>query len=116
MLSSPTATATGVTTATIGVTTDEGNGTLYGLVNTSATATASAIMAGLSQAVGSSGAKGFSVTGLSGNTTYYAHFVQTDAAGNTSNVVNSVSFTTQSAPIPAKAVYLVNGRLRVTAS
>lgn len=118
-LTSPTGAASGTTTATVGVTTNEANGTLYGLVNTAATASEAAIKGGLSQAITSVGAKSFSVTGLTANTQYYAHFVHVDAAGNTSNIVNSAAFTTQSVPVtptPNKIVYLVNGRLCVSIS
>lgn len=119
VLSSPTGVATGVTTATVGVTTNEGNGTLYALVNTSATATTTAIKAGLSQTVSSTGNKTFDVTGLTANTTYYAHFLQRDSVGNESTVMDSAAFTTQPNPVtpnPSKVVYLVNGRLRITIS
>lgn len=117
VLSNPMGGATGATTATVGVATNEGNGTLYALVNGAATATVAAIKAGMSQAVTSSGFKSFDVTGLSQSTTYYVHFVQTDAAGNTSVVSDSPAFMTQALPvIPAKVVYLVNGRLCVTVS
>lgn len=112
VLSSPVGTATGSTTATVGATTDEGNGTLYAVVTTSATQPsvaqikagqnhtgAAAAWAG-SVAVSSTGAKTLNATGLTGSTTYYAHLVHSDAAGNDSNRVVSASFTT-SAPTTA---------------
>lgn len=105
-LSSPTGAQTGSATASGGVTTDEGNGTLYGVVSTSGTAptsaqvragqthTGSAAAYASNQSVTSTGAKGFSATGLSASTTYYWHFTQRDAASNDSLVVSSASFTT----------------------
>jgi hypothetical protein len=109
VLSSPVGTATGATTATVGATTDEGNGTLYVVVTTSATQpsiaqikagndhTGSAAVFDDSQTVTSTGAKTFSATGLTASTTYYAHLVHTDAASNDSNRVSSSSFTTSAA-------------------
>lgn len=108
-LSSPTGAATGSTTATVGATTDEANGTLYAVVTTSATQPSVAqIKAGQndggtaaayasSQAISSTGAKTFSATGLTASTAYYAHFVHADSAGNNSNRVSSSSFTTSAA-------------------
>lgn len=108
----PTGTQTGATTATLGVTTNEGsspdsaNGTLYAVASTSATPPSAAqIIAGhdstggaaayaANQAVATTGAKTFSATGLVASTTYYAYFVQKDFAGNTSSVAASASFTT----------------------
>jgi hypothetical protein len=106
VLSSPVGTTTGATTATVGATTDEANGTLYGVVTTSATAPSAAqIKAGQdhtgaaavfddSQAVSSTGAKTFSATGLTASTAYRAHLIHTDAAANDSNIVTSAEFTT----------------------
>ncbi len=106
VLSLPTGAATTTTTGTIGATTDEGNGTLYGVVTASATAPtgaqiragqdhlgASAVYAG-NVGVVSPGAKSLNATGLVASTTYYGHLTQRDAAGNDSNVVSSASFAT----------------------
>lgn len=105
-LTSPTGSSTGSTTATVGATTDEGNGTLYAVVTTSATApTKAQIKAGQnaagttanwsgSVAVSSTGAKTLNATGLTASTTYYAHLMHEDTATNQSNVVSSTSFTT----------------------
>lgn len=108
-LTSPLGAATGTITASVGATTDEGNGTLYAVVTTSATPPsvaqlqagqdhtgAAAAWAG-SQAVSSTGAKTLNATGLAASTAYRAHLHQEDAAGNESAVVTSASFTT-SAP------------------
>lgn len=107
VLSSPTATVTGSTRATVGATTNESNGTLYGVVTGSATQpsvaqikagqdhTGAAAAYASSQSISSTGAKTFSATGLTANTTYYAHFVHTDAATNDSNRVTTSSFTTR---------------------
>jgi hypothetical protein len=109
VLSSPVGTTTGATTATVGATTDEGNGTLYVVVTTSATApsaaqikagqdhTGSAAVFDDSQAVSSTGAKTFSATGLTASTAYRAHLIHTDAAANDSNIVTSAEFTTDAA-------------------
>lgn len=104
VLSSPTATATGATSAALGVASDESNGTLYWYLSTSATppsaanleAGAGAVQAG-SQDVSSTGPQAIGATGLAGSTTYYAHFLQVDAAGNVSAIVSSASFTTDAA-------------------
>lgn len=108
VLSSPVGTQTGSTTATAGATTDEGNGTMYGVVTVSGTAPSVAqIQAGQdnsgvaaayasSQSISSTGAKTFSATGLAASTSYYAHIQHKDAAGNDSTVVTSAQFTTAS--------------------
>lgn len=98
-LTSPTGTATGSTTATGTVSTDEGNGTLYRLASTNATETAATVKAAaLTQAVSATGVQNVSFTGLSPGTTYYAHYVHADTAGNDSLVADSpTSFTTSSA-------------------
>lgn len=102
----PTVTGVGATTATGNVSTNEGNGTMYAVVTTSATkpsiaqiqagqnnAGAAAVWSG-NQAISSTGAKTFSITGLTGSTTYYLHAQHKDAANNNSSVVTSASFTT----------------------
>ena len=101
VLSSPVGTKTGSTTATIGATTNEGNGTLYGFVSTSATPpSAVTLIAGTgaawagNAAVSSTGAKTLSATGLTAATTYYAHLLHEDAKGNRSAISTSASFTT----------------------
>ena len=98
VLSSATGLSTGTTTGSGSVTTDEGNGTLYYLASVNTTETSATIKAAnLTQAVSSTGMKNVTFTGLTASTTYYAHYVQVDAAGNTSNVANSTSFTTSAA-------------------
>lgn len=105
VLTSPVGTTTGSTTATVGATTDEGNGTLYAFVSTSATppsdsdliAGTGAVWAG-SVAVSSTGAKTLNATGLTASTGYYAHLLHRDAASNDSNTVTSAQFTTDAAP------------------
>ena len=105
-LSSASVTSVGTTTATGNVTTDEGNGTLYAVVSTSATAPSAAqVQAGQAhtgatatwsgnQSVSSAGAKTFSITGLSNSTAYYFHAQHKDAAANNSTVSTSAQFTT----------------------
>lgn len=109
ILSTPSGTATGATTADLSVSTDEGNGTLYSVVTTSATAPSVAqiqlgqdnlgVAAAYSSnvAVSTIGSKSFSATGLTAATTYYAHFQHDDAIGTSSTVYTSASFTTDAA-------------------
>lgn len=97
-LTSPTGAATGTTTASGAVTTNEGNGTLYYLASTNATETVATVKAsGATQAISSTGSKSVNVTGLSASTQYYLHYVHRDAAGNDSARVTSASFTTSAA-------------------
>lgn len=108
-LSSASVSSVAATTATGNITTDEGNGTMYSIVSTSATAPsvaqiqagqtntgAAAVWSG-NQAVSSTGAKTLSITGLTASTSYYAHFQHKDSANNNSSVVTSAQFTTGSA-------------------
>lgn len=94
-LTSPTGSATGASTASGTVVTDEANGTLYRLASTNATETAATVKAAaLTQTVTSTGSQSVSFSGLTPSTTYYAHYVHRDAAGNDSARVSSSSFTT----------------------
>lgn len=94
-LTSPTGTQTGSTTASGTVSTNEANGTLYRMVSTNATETAATVKAAaLTQAVTATGSQAVSFSGLTPSTTYYAHYVHRDAAGNDSARVSSASFTT----------------------
>ncbi len=104
-LSLPTGVATGITTATVGVTTNESAGTLYTVVSTNnTTPTAAQIIAGLdgTAAAGAyagsltptAGINTFSATGLAGATVYYAFFVHHDSGALDSNVIGASSFTT----------------------
>ena len=96
-LSAPSATATGTTTASGSVTTDEANGTLYWLASANATETVAAVKAGSSQAVAAGGAQSVIFTGLAASTSYYPHYLQTDSAGNDSTVASGAAFTTGAA-------------------
>ncbi|TPV94851.1 MAG: hypothetical protein B7733_13015 [Myxococcales bacterium FL481] len=107
-LSSPTATATGDSTGTGSVSTDEGNGTLYFVVTDSATSPSAAQVKDRTdhtgdpaqdaddQAVSGTGVQNISggFTGLEAGTTYYAHYMHEDAAANQSSVSTSAGFTT----------------------
>jgi len=112
ILSNATASATGQTTATGNVSTDEAGGTLFYLANTSATATADLVKGtGLSTSVTALGAQTVNLTGLTPGTLYYLHFLHRDAATvrNDSIVANTNSFTTTAssdtvAPIMTGAV------------
>lgn len=113
VLTSPTATATGATTASGTVDTDEGNGTLYWVVTLSATGpSAVQVQSGQddagdpaaasgSQAVSATGEQSVSVTGLIAGVAYYIHYQQQDAAANDSDVVSSAEFTTVSTDQPS---------------
>lgn len=102
VLTSPTGTATGTTTASGTVVTDEANGTLYSLASTNATETAATVKAsGATQTITTTGSKSASFTGLTASTTYYAHYVHRDAAGNDSTRVSSASFTTSASDTTA---------------
>lgn len=96
-LTSPSATATGATTASGSVSTNEANGTLYWLASANATELVATVKAGSSQAVTATGAQNVTVTGLTASTSYYLHFVHTDAAANDSAVETSAQFTTSAA-------------------
>lgn len=112
-LSSAAALATSGSTADLSVSTNEGNGTLYWYVSTSGTApSVSDLMAGTgsasfgNEAVSTTGLQTASATGLSGETSYYAHFYHVDAAGNGSSIATSSSFTT---PINLGPELVTNG-------
>ena len=96
-LTSPTASATGATTASGSVSTNEGNGTLYWFASGNASESVATVKAGSSQAVSASGVQNVTVTGLAASTSYYLHFVHTDAAANDSTVAASAQFTTSAA-------------------
>jgi hypothetical protein len=100
-LSAISGTATTTTTANLAATTNEGNGTIYWFVSTSATPpSVSDLKAGTgaafaaSDAVSTTGAKSKSATGLTLSTTYYLHVVHTDANANNSAISTSASFAT----------------------
>lgn len=95
VLTSPTGTQTGQTTADGTVSTDEANGDLYFYYSTNASESEGTVLGGQSQAVSSTGQQNISLSGLTAGTTYYLHYVHQDAAGNNSNVASSTSFTTQ---------------------
>ncbi len=97
-LTLPTDISTGETTGSGTVTTDDATGTLYYLATTNPTENATTIKTGDSQAVSTTGVQNVLFTGLTGSTTYYAHFVHTDVYGNNSNVSNANGFLTDAAP------------------
>lgn len=103
-LTSPSATATGATTASGSVTTDEANGTLYYLASANASESVATVKAGSSQAVTAIGAQPVTVTGLTASTPYYLHFVHADAAANDSAVATSPQFTTDAETVVVKGV------------
>lgn len=99
-LTTPTASATSPTTSTGSVSTDQADGTLYWLTNTSSTATATAVKAGSSQAVTATGTQTTASSGLTTSTTYYTHFLHRNTGGLDSAVVTSASFTTPAPAVP----------------
>ena len=94
VLSNPTGTKTGATTASGTVDTDEGNGTLYYIATTNSSELAATIKGGESQAVTGTGTQNVTVTGLIPSTDYYLHYVHEDNSLNQSNVQSSSLFTT----------------------
>lgn len=95
LLTSPTGAATGATTASGSVSTNEATGTLYRVTTTNATETGATVKAGASQAVTASGTQTMGATGLTASTTYRHHYLHRDAAGNDSTVASSATFTTE---------------------
>lgn len=107
-LSSPTDAANGQNASTGSVSTNEGNGTLYWVVTTSATApsaaqvkagqdnTSTAATASGSQSVSGTGVQTLSPapSGLTASTAYTTHFMHEDAATNQSTVSSASGFTT----------------------
>ena len=106
ILSSASNAATGETTSSATVSTDEANGTLYWVVTTTASTPSQAqVIAGQnaagvvataagSQSVSGTGVQTISASGLNSGTQYYTHFVQVDISGNQSAVVSAGSFDT----------------------
>lgn len=97
VLTSPTASATSDTTASGSVSTDTAEGTLYFLASGNAIESVATVKAGGSQGVSTTGVQGVAVTGLTAETSYYLHFVHTDASANDSDVSTSAQFTTDAA-------------------
>lgn len=128
-LSSAVVTNIASTFATVGCTTNEGNGTVYWVVTTSSTApTATQVKAGQDHtgaavATGkkgswaaptpSGGAQTGSATGLSASTNHWAYFMHEDAVGNKSTVLSSSSFTTNPAVTPGSQTFNANGTFTV---
>lgn len=103
-LTSHTVTSIAATTATIGITSDATDGTLYWYISESATPPSEAdLKAGTGASGGAYGSIGSpvvgantaAVTGLSANTTYYRHWFQ-EATAYKSSISTSTSFTTLS--------------------
>lgn len=98
-LSAPAATKTGTTTATGAVDTNEASGTLYYYASGNATESQATVQAqGESLTVTTAGTQSVDLTGLTPATSYYLHFVHTDAANNVSDRVSSSAITTDTAP------------------
>lgn len=101
-LSNPTTTGETTNSATIGVTSDTAGGTLYWIVDTTATAIEADIKAGTGIDSGNmvpiAGSNSVVATGLASNTAYYHHWVQ-ETTGD-SNVIDSLVFSTSAAVSP----------------
>ena len=122
----PVATSTGTTTATVGATLNEATGTLYVVITeypNDGPPSVAQVKAGTdfwdatpsfaaNQAVASTGAKTFNATGLTAGLTYRAYFVHTDAANNNSTVLESASWTQ---PAPDGTPPTLTGSITVTA-
>ena len=93
VLSLPTGTQTGSTTATGTVSTDE-SGTLYFWATENASETAADIKTNGSSQAATTGVQNVSFTGLTAATIFFAHYVEDDVSSNESNVVSSTAFTT----------------------
>lgn len=127
VLTDPSASATSASSASASVTTDEGNGTLYGVVTGSATAPSQAqVKAGQdhtgsaadwadSAPVFSVGTKTLTPTGLTAATTYFFHGMNEDATGNQSAVLSSTSFATWPS-IPSAETFSASGTWTVPAA
>lgn len=102
VLTLPTGTATGQNTANINITTDSGEGRLWGIATTNTTEISATIITtaeanGTYYDLVATGFKTFFPTGLNAGTTYYAHFMQRDDALNYSIISNSSAFVTDAA-------------------
>jgi hypothetical protein len=95
ILSSQTGTNTGKYSAIGSVSTNEDNGILYYVTNTSATASSATVKAGGAQTVVTSGVQNITITGLTAGTGYYNHFLHRDAAGNDSSIATSAQWFTE---------------------
>jgi hypothetical protein len=124
-LSSPLDAANDNTSGLLDVTTNQGNGTLYAVVTTSATTPshaqiaagqnhlgAAATWAG-SQAVASSGQKSFFATGLTASTAYYGHFSHVNTEPLSSTPVSGNGFTTLATYTTAAAVFGRGNQIRL---
>ena len=105
ILSSPLDAANGSGAATISVSTNEANGTLYWFISTLGTPpTAANLKTGTgatvagNQPVTTTGVQNSAPSGLTGSTAYFAHFLHRDAAGNDSAIASADGFTTTAAP------------------
>lgn len=107
-LSSPTGVQTGSTSASGTVSTNEANGNLYQYISQNTTETASTVKAAnVTTPVIATGVQNVSFSNLNPSTTYYAHYLHRDAAGNDSSVASSGAFTTAAgasvAPVLSKS-------------
>jgi hypothetical protein len=94
ILTTPTSTKTGPSTATGTVSTDTATGTLYALFSTNANPADTAVKAGKTQAVSATGVQNVSITGLTPDTVYYPSYLHRSAVGLDSAVVTGPSFRT----------------------
>lgn len=118
ILSSPTGTQTGATTADGSVTSDEAQGTLYaGVWPTASTPSAADIRAGTGAIYHTStgsplaAVNNFAATGLTASTAYKWHFLQDDDFANASNGSTSAEFTTAAGGANPTATFLGHSAL-----
>jgi surface protein len=102
-LSGVLAQAAGPDSCTAEVTTDTGSGTLYWDVTEAPTPPTDLKTGAGSQPVATSGPQTITVGGLTPDTTYYVHFVQSDGTGHDSAPVSSLAFTTDPAALVPEA-------------
>ncbi|MEL6362364.1 MAG: hypothetical protein AAFR21_14905, partial [Pseudomonadota bacterium] len=129
-LTSPIDAANGAAASTGSVITNDGTGTLYHVITTSATSpsaaqvkagndhTATAATDSGSQVVSSTGIKSIVGSGLSSSTQYYTHYMHEDSNGNQSTVASASGFTTAApdttAPTLSSATDAANGSSAMT--
>ena len=107
VLSSPTGTKTGSTTATLTVSTDEANGRVYGVhsvlpptpaqIKSGQMSTGAVSTYAFNQLVTATGVQTKNAVALTAATSYTMQYMHEDAAGNQSNVASASAFTTDAA-------------------
>lgn len=94
ILTSPTGTPTGQTTATGTVSTNEATGSLFFIASANASENEATLLAASSQSVTLAGVQNVNFTGLAPGSTLFNHYLHRDLAGNSSLVSSSASYQT----------------------